>query len=303
PSKFWSVYAATVMGFASVFLLGRAGEPIRPLLIARKEKQTVSGMFGVWLLERCLDVGATAVFAGVALVAISHGKLSSGSDTAFLHVVRSGGAIFLAGFAVVAAFLVYFRLHGAGVVARNFERSLIEGKSRSAWRSKIAALIAELSEGLHALRTWGDLAAAIGWSAAHWLLIAFIYLWLSHAFGGALADIDFTGAMLVLAFTLVGSAAQLPGVGGGAQVATFLVFTLIFGVEKEPAAAAAITIWLITFASSTLVGIPLLLREGWSMGELRRAAQAEEREAAEEAEAHMIEDVEPDRKAKGDTRP
>ncbi|HXW18074.1 MAG TPA: hypothetical protein VEJ39_07210, partial [Candidatus Acidoferrales bacterium] len=47
PSKFWSVYAATVMGFASVFLLGRAGEPIRPLLIARKEKQTVSGMFGV----------------------------------------------------------------------------------------------------------------------------------------------------------------------------------------------------------------------------------------------------------------
>src|SRR5258708_36665384 len=52
---------------------------------------------------------------------------------------------------------------------------------------------------------------------------------------------------LVMAFTLVGSAVQLPGVGGGSQVAAFLAYTAIFGVEKEPAAAAAIVMWLITF--------------------------------------------------------
>ena len=32
-------------------------------------------------------------------------------------------------------------------------------------------------------------------------------------------------------------------------------------------------VWLITFASCSLVGVPLLFREGWSMGELRQMAR------------------------------
>src|SRR6516162_6797609 len=35
-THFWSVYKSTLMGFACVFLFGRPGEPIRPVLIARK---------------------------------------------------------------------------------------------------------------------------------------------------------------------------------------------------------------------------------------------------------------------------
>jgi len=34
-------------------------------------------------------------------------------------------------------------------------------------------------------------------------------------------------------------------------------------------------LWLMAFAASSLVGVPLLIREGWSMGELRRLARAE----------------------------
>jgi hypothetical protein len=247
-------------------------------------------MFGVYLLERVLDLGATAVFAGLALIAISSGGLTAASGTPLMHAVQTGGAAILVAFAVLTAFLIYFRLHGAGVVASRFERSVVEGKIRSGWQVKLAALIAGLSEGLHALRTWGDLGAALCWTAAHWILVVFIYVWVAHAFGGALAALTFSGAMLVLAFTMIGSALQLPGVGGGAQVATFLVFTVIFGVEKEPAAAAAISIWLITFASSILVGIPLLLREGWSMGELKRVASAEKEAVVLEAEEHMAQE-------------
>jgi hypothetical protein len=290
PSNIVSLYSGTLMGFACLFLLGRAGEPIRPLLIARKENLPAPGMFGVYLLERVLDLGATAVFAGLALIAISSGGLTAASGTPLMHAVQTGGAAILVAFAVLTAFLIYFRLHGAGVVASRFERSVVEGKIRSGWQVKLAALIAGLSEGLHALRTWGDLGAALCWTAAHWILVVFIYVWVAHAFGGALAALTFSGAMLVLAFTMIGSALQLPGVGGGAQVATFLVFTVIFGVEKEPAAAAAISIWLITFASSILVGIPLLLREGWSMGELKRVASAEKEAVVLEAEEHMAQE-------------
>ena len=121
-----------------------------------------------------------------------------------------------------------------------------------------------------------DLGALTGYTAAHWVLVVLVYVWVAHAFGGKLAGLSFAEATLVLAFTMVGSAAQLPGVGGGSQLATYLVLTLIFGVEKEPAAIAAIVLWLITFAGCCLVGLPLLFREGWSMGELRRMARAEE---------------------------
>jgi hypothetical protein len=111
----------------------------------------------------------------------------------------------------------------------------------------------------------------------HWALAVLIYLWIAKAFGDAFlhTDMNFSGAMLILAVTLVGSALQLPGVGGGAQIASFIGMTKIFGVEQEPAAAIAVVLWIITFASCTLVGIPLLIHEGMSVGELRKLARAE----------------------------
>jgi uncharacterized membrane protein YbhN (UPF0104 family) len=69
---------------------------------------------------------------------------------------------------------------------------------------------------------------------------------------------------------------QVPGVGGGSQAGSIIAYTAIFGVEREPAVAAAIVLWLISFAMCSLVGVPLLIREGWSLGELRRMAKAEE---------------------------
>ena len=86
--------------------------------------------------------------------------------------------------------------------------------------------------------------------------------------------------MLVLAFTLAGSAIQLPGVGGGSQIASFLAYTAIFGVEKEPAAAAALLVWLITFAGCSIAGVPLLLHEGLSLGKLREMAEHEKETVA-----------------------
>ena len=55
------------------------------------------------------------------------------------------------------------------------------------------------------------------------------------------------------------------------------MFTLIFGVEQEAAVTASVILWLITFASCCLVGVPMLFREGWSMGELRRMVREEEK--------------------------
>jgi uncharacterized protein (TIRG00374 family) len=67
-ANFWTIYKLTLAGFAAVFLLGRAGEPVRPILLARKEKLPMADMFGIYVLERLFDTAATAVIAGLGLL-------------------------------------------------------------------------------------------------------------------------------------------------------------------------------------------------------------------------------------------
>jgi len=272
-THFGNVYSATLMGFTCVFLLGRPAEPIRPVLIARKDSLSVPRMFGVYVLERVFDMAATAVLAGYALLMFEHGGIAGAASGPIMKVARSAGVALLAGLVVAVAFLVYFRHHGAGWLARKLEHE----SWRHGWRKKFAALLEGFSEGLQGIRTWRDLAALIAYSMVHWALVIFVYVWVLDAFGGQLAGTTFAAAALVAAFTLVGSAAQAPAIGGGSQAATFLVLTLIFGVEKEPAAVASIVLWLVSFAGCCVAGVPLLLREGWSVGELRRMARAEEK--------------------------
>jgi len=282
-THFLNVYSATLMGFTGTFLLGRAGEPIRPVLIAKKDGLSIPRMFGVYVLERVFDMAATAVIAGGALLFFEQQGLTPGEQDMVLKV-RSAGVLLLVALLAAVSFLIYFRYHGAEWLARRLQNP----SWRIGWRGKIIQLLAGFAEGLQGIRTWNDLGALIGLSAVHWFLIVVCYWWVAHAFGGKLGELTLADAALVLAFSMVGSAVQFPGVGGGAQVATFLVLTLIFGVEKVPAATMSIVVWLLTFASCSLVGLPLLFREGWSMGDLRKMATAAEQEAESVAEEIVL---------------
>jgi uncharacterized protein (TIRG00374 family) len=277
PTRFSNVYGGTLMGFACVFLLGRAGEPIRPVIIAKKDSLSIPGMFGVYFLERIFDIGSAVVLAGYALVRFREADVAEAGHIHLLEEARSAGILLLLGLIAVILFLIYFRYHGAGWLGRRLK----EPRWHTGWRLKVAALLEGFSQGLQAIQTWGDLGVLVFYTAIHWLLVALVYLWVSHAFGGQLAELNFSGAVLVLAFTLIGSSLQLPVAGGGAQVATFVVFHQVLGVQEEPAVVAAVVLWLVTFASGCLVGLPLLFREGWTMGELKRLAKSEEH--AEEA--------------------
>jgi hypothetical protein len=272
------IYTSTVIGFSAIFLLGRAGEPVRPLLIARKEDTSVSSEFGIYVLERMFDMASTVVLASVALLALPR-LASDGGANPLLVAARTTGIVLLAGLVLGVAFLVYFRLHGAARLERRVDAW--RAHAATGWRQRIAGLIGGFSQGLQAIRTINDFLFAAAISAVHWMLIAGVYFVVARSFGGRLAELSLVDALLVLVFTMAGSAIQLPGVGGGSQVASFLAYTVILGVDKEPAAAASIMLWLVTFAGPMVLGLPLLIREGWSMGDLRRMARAEK-----EAEAH-----------------
>jgi glycosyltransferase 2 family protein len=290
PSKFSSVYGATLMGFTCSFLLGRAGEPIRPVLIARKNSLSIPGMFGVYVLERIADIAATAVITILALL-LYHQHGLADADERLVSKAQSAGQALVVGLFVAVAFLIYFRFHGAAWLAHRLRHP----SWKQGWRSKVLILLEGFSEGLQGIRTWGDLSALVAYTAVHWFLVACCYLWIARAFGGKLSGLTFANAIFVMAFTMLGSAIQLPGVGGGAQIATFLVLTVTFGIETEAAAVTSIMLWLITFAGCCIVGLPLLLREGWSMGELKRLAVTAERseEAALSEELENLEGKRP----------
>jgi hypothetical protein len=231
------------------------------------------------------DTASTAVIAGLGLVLFEARTQSSGqpggASTTLAAAAKTTGSLLFVGVVVAIVVLVYLRLHGTAMLERRLDR----WRSAHGWRHKVAGIILGFARGVQTIRTWGELAAAVLYSALHWAGVAVIYVWISHSLGGKMLTIGLDDALLILAFTMVGSAVQLPGVGGGSQLACFLAYTTIFGVEKEPAAAAAILIWLITFAGCSLAGVPLLIHEGMSLGELRRMAEQEEEVEQEEQAA------------------
>src|SRR5258707_10076243 len=73
-AKFWEIYPATLAGFSAVFLLGRAGEPIRPLLLAKRAKLPLADIFGIWVLERLFDVASMAGVFGYSFFVFQRGR-------------------------------------------------------------------------------------------------------------------------------------------------------------------------------------------------------------------------------------
>lgn len=278
-SRFWVIYKMTLAGFAAMFILGRPGEPVRPLLLARKEKLPIADMFGIYALERIFDTASTAVIAGLALVFVNSQSGGGETTSALGAAAKTAGTLLFAGVTAAIVFLVYLRVHGTALL----ERRLGGLRTMAGWRGPIARILLGLVRGVQAIRDVKELLLAIFYSAAHWFLILLVYYWGTHAFGNAsptMAQLSLGQVMLVMAFSLVGSVVQLPAVGGGAQLASVLVYTKMFNVQPEPATAAAVVLWLIGFAVVTLAGVPFLIQEGLSLGKLRELAH--EKDAAGE---------------------
>jgi len=267
-SRFWTIYKMTLAGFAAIFILGRPGEPVRPLLLSRKERLPIADMFGIYALERIFDFASTAVIAALALLFFKSHQGAGETTTALGTAAKTTGRALFAGVTVAVGLLVYLRLHGTAALERRLQAH--------GWRRSIAGILLGFVRGVQAVRNMSELLLAIFYSGVHWFLVLLVYYWGSRSFGGRLGMLTLGEVMLVMAFSLVGSAVQLPAVGGGAQLASVLVFTKILGVETEPATAAAIVLWLIGFAACSLAGVPFLIQEGLSLGKLRELAHEKE---------------------------
>jgi uncharacterized protein (TIRG00374 family) len=276
PSRFVDIFLVTLAGFAAVNILSRAGEPIRPLLLARKAKHPVADIFGIWALERLIDTASFAIILAIGLMAY-HPRAGVAEMTATIAAAKVGGGILGAAVAGVIVFLAYLRLHGTSML----EAKMARWADAAGWRASAARIILGFVRGIQTIKSGGDLLKTVFYSAVHWFLVLVVYVLVCKSFGGELAQLGFSDCTMLLGLTLVGSIIQLPAVGGGFQTAAFVVFTKLFGISAEPATAAALILWLVAFVACSIVGVPVLIREGVSLGQLKEMAEHEKEELNE----------------------
>jgi len=263
--------APTVIGFTGLALLGRPGELIRPFLIARREKLTFSSQLGVWAVERIFDIAAfTVLLLSAVYLAIAPRRLPH--PTAFQ---KAGLAFGLLSAGLILAAIV---VHRSGkVIAQWVEWRFAHLPSNIG--QKISLRIHELCEGLNTIHSPASLFYLSAVSVVMWCMIAVAYKEVTLAYPAQAMRIPQTQLLLLMGSSMVGSLIQLPGVGGGSQLATIAALQHIFGVPEELAASCGIMLWLVTFVAVVPLGLMLAHREQLSLRVLSEESQVAEKSA------------------------
>ena len=270
--RFSIALKTTLIGFAATALLpARAGELLRPYLLARKEGLSATATFATVIVERLLDTVTVLLFFGSYLLVFDPGVASADATT--FDQVKMGGAITTA--VCVALLVVMFFLAGhPGTLERlTLALSRILPASLAEKAAKLARMF---SEGLGVVRQPGRLGIALVLSVPLWLSIA-AGIWLvTRAFH---IDMPFPGAFLLMAMLVVGVAVPTPGAVGGFHYFYRLGVTGFFAAPNDRAVGAAIVLHAVSFVPVALVGLLLIAQEGLSLtrlGTLARTGSAEE---------------------------
>ncbi len=266
---FGNALRTTLIGFAASALLpARAGEVLRPYLLAKRERLSATAAFATIILERLLDTMMVLVLFAAFLLFFSSG-LAEASSATFAQV-KLGGAI-AGGVSVVGLIAMFFLAgHPATLerVTRTVVRVLPERLGEAA-----AKLVRAFAEGLAIVRQPDRLLMALVLSVPVWLSIA-AGIWLSTlAFH---IDMPFTGAFLIQALLVVGVAVPTPGAVGGFHYFYRLGVTTFYGAPNDRAVGAALVLHAISFVPVAIIGLILLAQEGLSLsraGSLARNAE------------------------------
>jgi uncharacterized protein (TIRG00374 family) len=274
---------ATMIGFTGLALLGRAGELIRPYLIARRHNLPFASQVAVWAVERIFDIGGFTVLmvAGIFLPT----KLRAFTLAAPLEIRHW---IHLTGYALIA--LVSGLLLGAMLVSYRGSRMAQWVEDRFSHLAenlghRIAQKIREFTVGLNTIHGPVAFLQLTVVSVLMWWFIALAYKEVTHAYGAPMHDMSATKVLLLMGASMIGSMVQLPGVGGGSQLATISALDHIFHiVPQELAVSCGIMLWLVTFVAVVPVGLLFSHHEHLSLRKLSaESAEAEEVAAVEEA--------------------
>jgi uncharacterized protein (TIRG00374 family) len=275
PTRFVTALKTTIIGFAASFLLpARAGEVIRPYLLARREHLNATAAFATIILERLLDLlTVLLLFAGFVLTAAP--GVVTGDPVLFARV-KIGGLI--AAGTAIAGVVVLFVLAGhperIGRLALRIERVLPERLART-----VATFVETFAQGLAVMRQPRRMAIALLLSVPLWVCISSAIWLTSQAFH---ITFPFAASFLVTTILVVGVAVPTPGAVGGYHLAYQVAVQGLFGATTAQAVGGAIVLHAISFLPVTLVGIALMANEGLTLSSARQLASEKDASGGED---------------------
>jgi uncharacterized protein (TIRG00374 family) len=276
---FSNAFRATVIGFGATFLLpARAGEVIRPYLLARREGLPATAAFATVILERLLDLVTVLMLFAAFVLTVDPATLSS-TNPAHLARVKFGGL--LAAGAAAGALAVAFAAAGhperLGRWALRVERVLPQKLARA-----VAHFVETFTQGLAVMRQPGRLFVSLALSIPLWSSIA-AGIWLtSLAFH---ITFPYMGSFLVTTILVVGVAMPTPGAVGGFHAAYQIAVQSFFGAPDDRAIGGAIVLHAVSFIPVTLLALYYMAREGLTLS----GAKALAKEGAADADASATE--------------
>jgi glycosyltransferase 2 family protein len=265
-SSLLRVLVATCIGFTAVVLFGRAGEPVRPYLISRKEGVSFASQMAAWVVERILDLLMVLVIFGIALTQVSHSAIQPSPKVE--TTLEAGGAFAgLTGVACLALLLGLRQFRG------QVQQRILAGLSflPPALRQRIDRFFQAFGEGMQSTRSGSFTFRLIAYTIIEWAIIAGAFFCVFRAFP-ATAALHFTDIVIILGFVCFGSVLQIPGVGGGMQIVTVLVLTEFYGVGLEAASGVALILWIVSFVVIVPIGLALAFHEGIKWRSLKHIA-------------------------------
>jgi uncharacterized protein (TIRG00374 family) len=272
PTRFRTVFRATVIGFAALGLLpARAGDVLRPYLVSRQEGLSLSATFATIVIERVLDLIVVLSLLAVYLAVAA--DVSSMSATLLRSVIVSASmAGLLAVLFAAVLWLIAAHPERIGGLVQTADRVLPHAVAK-----RLARMAQSFSGGLAVARRPRELWAAVVWSFGIWILHA-VEVWVATlAFGMAL---PFAGSFLLQALLVIGVAVPTPGGVGSYHEAYRFGMTTFFGASNANAIAAAIVVHAISFVPVMLAGLVFMAQDGLSIGRLKEMARSAPQEGA-----------------------
>lgn len=263
PARLNDLFVATTIGFSAVFLVGRAGEVVRPVALPMRDPRvSPSAAIVTIFIERIYDfMGVTLMFA-INLLWFRPPAALAG----YFGRVRAVGFGMLALLLVGIGFLIWFRKNSAqllGALERLFSRWHFLPQR---FAQLIIRLLEQLSSGLRVLVNAAELAETAGWTAVLWLGVACANLLVFRSFH---VDLGLSDAIFVLGWSMVGSVVPTPGGAAGAFHAATAAGLLFLGVQKDTAAALSIVLHLVDFGPALIFGLFYFIRGDLSISRLR----------------------------------
>jgi hypothetical protein len=269
-----NLFAATAVGFGSIFVIGRAGEIVRPTMLSLRERLRPSATFATILIERIYDTTAVVTLFSVNLLFFKL-PTTNADDAQRLGTIRSIGFFLLTGVVAGIIVLVFLRLKAQTMIGllerwtRRFPQKLIK---------PLLNLIRHLSDGLSVLLNLRELVVTVFLTLCVWGLVS-AATWLTlFAFG---LNFSLSYVIFILGFGLVGSVVPTPGGSAGAFHAAAARGMEFLGLEPNLAASIALIYHLIAFGPPFILGLYFLLHDDISLSRLREIIASEgEAEAA-----------------------